>query len=245
MSTIDGIINLDKPLGLTSAKALYRVRSITRMKKSGHTGTLDPGADGVLVICVGKATKLVERVMDLAKCYRARARLDVTSESFDSDRPHVAVPVERVPTVEEVRAGLAAFEGTIMQVPPAVSALKVGGVPAYKLERAGRPPQLAARPVQVYWTQLHAYAWPEIEFEVAVGRGTYVRALIRDLGQRLGCGGCLTALTRTAVGPFVQPEAWTLERMATCPPERFILPLAEAQALIERHRGLAPPHPAG
>ncbi|HRX83653.1 MAG TPA: tRNA pseudouridine(55) synthase TruB [Phycisphaerae bacterium] len=244
MSTIDGIINLDKPTGLTSAKALYRVRAITRMKKSGHTGTLDPGADGVLVLCVGKATKLVERVMDLAKCYRARARLDVTSESFDSDRPHQPVSVARVPDLAEVSAALASFEGTIEQVPPAVSALKVGGVPAYKLTRQGKAPTLAARPVNIYWTHVHAYAWPEIDFEVAVGRGTYVRALIRDLGTRLGCGGCLTALTRTAVGPFQQRDAWSLERMTTAPPEAFILPLAEALPLIEDQRGAIPPKPA-
>lgn len=243
MSTIDGVINLHKPVGITSAKALYRVRSVTRMKKSGHTGTLDPGADGVLVICVGKATKLVERVMDLPKCYRACARLDVTSESYDSDRPRQAVDVQRMPSRDEVAAALAAFEGQLPQVPPAISALKVGGVPAYRLTRGGNAPQLAARNVTIYWTHLHAFAWPELDFEIAASRGTYVRALIRDLGEKLACGGCLTALTRTAVGPFHVADAWTFERMATHTPAEFILPLEKARALIEERVGAIPPRP--
>lgn len=243
MTSIDGVINLHKPVGITSAKALYRVRAVTGLRKSGHTGTLDPGADGVLVICVGQATKLVEHVMDLPKGYRARARLDVTSESFDSDRPLIEVPVTRVPAAQQVAEALAAFEGEIEQVPPAISALKVGGTPAYRLVRQSRAPMLAARRVRIYWTHVHAYAWPNLDFEVAVGRGTYVRALIRDLGARLGCGGCLTALTRTCVGPFTLADAWTFEHMATRPPSAYILPLAAARMRIEAAVGIVPPRP--
>jgi len=244
MTTIDGVINLHKPIGITSAKALYRVRGLTRMKKSGHTGTLDPGADGVLVLCIGGATKLVERVMDLAKVYRARARLDVTSESYDSDRPHQPVPIAQAPTHADVVAALSGLEGRIMQVPPAISALKVGGVPAYRLARAGQSLELAAREVTVYWTHVHSYCWPELDFEVAVGRGTYVRALVRDIGVKLACGGCLTALTRVSVGPFHLADAWTLERMATHAPQTYILPLDAARGRIAEAVGVVPPRPA-
>ncbi|MCB9849078.1 MAG: tRNA pseudouridine(55) synthase TruB [Phycisphaerales bacterium] len=243
MSTIDGVINLSKPVGITSAKALYRVRSISRMRKSGHTGTLDPAADGVLVLCVGKATKLVEKVMDLVKCYRATGRLDVTSESFDSDRPVTPVSVSAIPEHAQVAAALTSFEGEIQQRPPAVSALKIGGVPAYKLQRGGVLPALPPRRVMVYWTHLVKFDWPYVEFEVAVGRGTYVRSLIRDLGEALACGGCLTALTRTSIGPFHVADAWDFERMQTAQPSDYILPLEEARDLIERSAGVAPPRP--
>ena len=199
---MDGLINFNKPVGITSAKALYRVRKLTGVRKSGHAGTLDPGASGVLILCLGKATKLVELLMDQPKVYRATARLDVTSESFDSDRPLIEVPVDTVPDDTTLRQAFSQFEGEIQQVPPTISAIKVGGQPAYKRTRAGKPPKLDPRPVQIYWLHVHRYAWPEVDFEMACGRGTYVRALIRDLGAALRVGGCLTSLCRTAIGPF-------------------------------------------
>ncbi|MCP4250271.1 MAG: tRNA pseudouridine(55) synthase TruB [bacterium] len=210
---LHGIINFHKQPGITSAKALYAVRKVVGQRKSGHAGTLDPAADGVLVLCLGRATKLVERVMDQPKVYRARARLDVTSESFDSDRPLIDVPVATPPDEAAVRAALDRFVGEIEQVPPAVSAIKVGGQASYKLERRGQAAPLKARPARIYWNHLHSYEWPELDFEMACGRGTYVRALIRDLGATLGTGGCLTALTRTSVGPFHIDKAWTLDAL--------------------------------
>jgi len=238
----DGIINLNKSVGITSAKALYKVRSITHIRKSGHAGTLDPGADGVLVICLGKATKLVEHIMDQPKVYRATARLDVTSDSFDSDSPLREVEVASVPGRDEVEHTLAGFEGTIEQVPPAISALKVGGVPAYKLARKGRPVQLESRAVTIYWVHLHAYAWPHLDFEIACGRGTYVRALIRDVGRGLGTGGCLTSLTRKAVGPFWLQDAWTIERLQTHAPAEYILPLAAPSVAVLSRRPVTIPY---
>ena len=200
MEVINGIINLNKPVGITSARALYKVRYLSQMRKSGHAGTLDPGADGVLILCVGKATKLVESIMDHPKVYRTTARLDVTSESYDSDRPHKPVAVNEIPDYDTVKNAIAGFEGTIEQVPPMISALKIKGVPAYKLAGSENAPKLKARPVEIYWMRLHSYDWPVIDFEMACGRGTYVRSVIRDLGEKLGTGGCLTHLTRKAVG---------------------------------------------
>ncbi|MCP4592896.1 MAG: tRNA pseudouridine(55) synthase TruB [bacterium] len=240
-----GIITLNKPVGLTSAKALYRVRKITRVRKSGHAGTLDPAADGVLVLCLGKATKLVEAVMDQPKVYRAWARLDVTSTSFDSDAELVPVAARILPSFDQVRDALGSFEGHIQQVPPAVSALKIGGQPAYKLVRQGVVPKLAPRPARVYWMHLHRLSWPTLEFEMCCGRGTYVRAIIRDLGQGLGTGGCLTALTRTAVGPFRLEDAVSfadLEQEAD--PLAALLPLEQARESLGVRPIPIPPRPA-
>ena len=158
---MDGIINLDKPVGITSAKALYKVRKITGVRKSGHAGTLDPNASGVLVLCLGKATKLVERLMDQPKVYRAKVRLDMTSASYDAEKETTPVEVAAPPSLEAVRMALASFEGTIAQVPPAFSALKIKGRPAYELARKNRSVELEPRPVRIYWLHLHGYAYPE------------------------------------------------------------------------------------
>jgi tRNA pseudouridine55 synthase len=199
----------------------------------------------VLLLCLGKATKLVERLMELPKVYRASARLDVTSESFDSERPLIPVPIARQPTVEEAGAAARRLEGLIEQVPPAVSALKVGGRRAYRLERSGRPVTLQPRPARVYWLHIHTWDFPRLDFEVACGRGVYVRALIRDLGALLGVGGCLTGLSRTRIGPFAIEDAWTLERLEReADPLRAVIPLARVVEMMAVP-SVVPPRPAG
>lgn len=237
---MDGLINLYKPVGLTSAVALQRARRITGQRKSGHAGTLDPAAEGVLILCLGRATKLVESLMDLPKVYRATARLDQTSPGYDSERDVTPVAVERIPDEAAVRAALSRFVGEIQQVPPALSAVKVGGRPAYRLSREGKPPELAARPVRIYQTTLWSYNWPCVEFEVACGRGTYIRALIRDLGVALQTGGCLTRLVRTAVGPWTADAAWTLERLEQAPEAQWLIPPAQVPALLAAAGGNQP-----
>lgn len=240
----DGIINFFKPPGITSAKALYRIRKIVGVRKSGHAGTLDPVADGVLVICQQRATKLVEQIMDLSKVYRTKARLDVTSESYDSDRPLEPVAVPSRPTENDVREALAGFEGRIDQTPPRISAIKIGGIPAYKTAGQADAPPMPTRTVNIHWTQLHRFDWPYIEFEMACGRGTYVRSLIRDLGERLHTGGCLTALTRLAVGPFTVDRAWTFERLeAAGDTTSYLIPLAEATRLVGERPVVIPARP--
>lgn len=229
---LDGIINFNKPAGITSAKALYRVRSITGERKSGHAGTLDPAATGVLVLCLGRATKLVEGIMEQPKVYRATARLDVTSESFDSDRPLIPVPVSRVPQFDEIRQGLESMIGEIEQTPPAISALKIGGRPAYRLARAGQTLELAPRRVRIDSAVVHHYEWPVLDFEVCCGRGTYIRAIIRDLGLQLGTGGCLTSLVRRRVGPFGIEDAWTVERLVRSASDQYLIPLEESRELL-------------
>jgi len=236
---LDGLINLNKPVGISSAKALYRVRRITKVRKSGHSGALDPAASGVLVLCLGRATKLTEQIMNQPKLYRASARLDVTSETFDAEKPLVPVPIRSIPDEHAVRAAAATLEGHILQTPPAYSAVKVGGRPAYKLAARNQPVQLKPRRVVVYWIHVHAFEWPRLEFEICCGRGTYVRAIIRDWGQRLGVGGCLTTLTRTAVGPFTIGQSIGLTELADRDPAEYILPLERARKLLAS--GTAPP----
>jgi tRNA pseudouridine55 synthase len=241
---LDGVVNLNKPLGLTSARALDQVRLVTRQRKSGHGGTLDPLATGVMLICLGRSTKLVEAVMDQPKTYRATARLDVTSEGYDLEVEPVPVEVRHVPRPDEVAERMAAFEGLIEQAPPERSAVKVGGVAAYKLHARGAALRLRPRTVRIDWICVHRYAWPVIEFEVCCGRGMYVRSLIRDLGHSLGVGGCLTALERTSIGPFTVDDALTVESLrARRDTLDFVIPHDRARALFDGGRGVVPPRP--
>jgi len=220
------------------------VRKIIGVRKSGHAGTLDPAADGVLVLCLGQGTKLTEAWMDQPKVYRATARLDITSESFDTDGEVTEVQVQRRPTAEQIRVALARFVGHIQQVPPSISAIKVNGQPAYLSARRGRPLVLKARGVHVFWLYLHSYQWPEVDLEMACGRGTYVRALIRDLGMALETGGCLSSLTRTAVGPFRATEAWTYETLeAEASGHRWLTPLDEVRSKLALRPVAIPPVP--
>ncbi len=242
---LDGIVNFNKPTRITSAKALYKVRAITHQRKSGHAGTLDPGASGVLVLCMGKATKLVESIMDQPKVYRATARLDVTSKSLDSDTPLNSVDVADVPTMAAVQEACGLLEGKIQQVPPQVSAIKVAGVPAYKRAARGESTRLEPREVRVYWLLVHAYCFPTIDFELCCGRGTYVRSLIRDLGEKLGTGGCLTSLVRTRVGPFAVADAWSLEALQGAGPEEYLVDLERARRWLDPSALEIPPRPDG
>ena len=240
---MDGIIVVNKPAGLTSAKVVYRLRKITGEKKSGHAGTLDPFATGVLLVCLGRATKLVERVMNLPKVYRAAARLDVTSESYDCDRPMRPVDGAAVPTAGNLSAALQTFEGWIEQIPPRISAVKINGVPAYKRSDEEVSGRLKARPVHVHWLVRRSYEWPAISFELCCSRGTYVRALIRDLGDRLGTGGCLTALHRVSVGRFDDAMAKTLDELAGSPMHDRLISLDSAERWLDEGHGYIPSPP--
>jgi tRNA pseudouridine55 synthase len=213
MSTrLDGLLVVDKPGGLTSREAVDRVqRWFPRRTRIGHTGTLDPLATGVLVLCLGQATRLTEYVQDMGKTYRSTFRLGARSDSDDADGAVTPVAGVREPTAEEVRMALAAFIGVIAQVPPAYSAAKVTGRRAYDLARSGEEVTLSARNVTVYGADVLSYAWPLLEVEVRCGKGTYIRSLARDLGERLGCGGLVQTLRRTRVGPFTVEEALSLD----------------------------------
>lgn len=203
-----GLLVIDKPAGLTSREALNRVQAwFPRGTKVGHTGTLDPLATGVLVVCVGAATRLADYVQALGKSYHARFRLGAISTTDDADGAITERPAVVVPTREQVEAILASFVGTIEQVPPAYSALKVAGERAHALARHGQEVRLAARPVRIDAIRLLAYDWPFLDVAVDCGKGTYIRSLARDVGEKLGVGGLVQTLRRTRVGPFTAEQA--------------------------------------
>jgi tRNA pseudouridine55 synthase len=199
----DGLLVLDKPGGITSRDAVDRAqRWFGRGVRVGHTGTLDPLATGVLVLTLGAATRLTEYVQRMGKTYRAGVRLGARSDTDDADGTITPVPGVVPAEPDAVTRAAGEFVGTLSQVPPAYSAAKLGGRRAYDLARGGEEFVLRPRPVDVYRIDVLGYAWPELELEVDCGKGTYIRALARDLGERLGCGGYVRSLRRTRVGPF-------------------------------------------
>jgi tRNA pseudouridine55 synthase len=211
---MEGIINLDKPAGMSSAAAVGRVkRLLDRGTKIGHAGTLDPFATGVLLLLIGKATKSCERLMGEPKGYETTAKLGATTATDDRTSAEIVVQAEREPSREEIERACAAMVGTIQQKPPVFSALKVGGRPAYELARRGTPAKLEARNVRIDAIEVLSFEWPLLRMRIDCGRGTYIRALARDLGEALKCGGYLMELRRTGIGRFDISRAVTLEQL--------------------------------
>lgn len=211
--TRDGILNLDKPRGPTSHDVVARIRRLTGVRRVGHAGTLDPLATGVLLICIGRATRVSEYLMTGRKVYRARARLGVTTDTYDAEG-QVMAEVEVEASRAQVEAALAQFRGQIAQVPPMYSAIKHQGTSLHRLARQGIEVEREPRPVEIFRLELTAWEPPECTLEMTCSRGTYVRSLVHDLGQTLGCGAYLTGLIRLASGDFWLEEAITLEQFA-------------------------------
>ncbi|MGQ3675222.1 tRNA pseudouridine(55) synthase TruB [Xanthobacter sp. TB0139] len=210
---LDGWILLDKPVGLTSTQAVGAVKRIYGAKKAGHAGTLDPLASGCLPIAFGEATKTVPYVMDGRKTYRFTVHFGIETDTDDAEGKPVETSDTR-PTDDEILAALPTFQGEIMQVPPAYSALKIGGERAYDLARDGETVILQARPVTIY--SLKMVERPDADhavLEAECGKGTYVRAIARDLGRMLGARGHVSTLRRTSVGPFLEEDLVPLEEL--------------------------------
>ncbi len=199
---LSGILNVDKPLGWTSHDVVGLVRRLTRQRQVGHAGTLDPLASGVLLVMVGQATRLSDYLMHGRKCYLARLRLGATTPTDDAEGEVTEARAVTGLTRERVVAALSAFRGDIEQVPPAYAAIKQGGVPVYKLARQGKEPVLAARQVRIDALALLALDGEMLDILVWCGAGTYIRALARDVGERLGCGAYLAGLRRLSSGAF-------------------------------------------
>jgi tRNA pseudouridine55 synthase len=233
-SSYHGLLVVDKPQGLTSRAVVDRAqRWFPRGTRVGHTGTLDPLATGVLVLCVGMATRLTEYVQEMAKTYRAGVRLGARSDTDDAEGTITLVAVDQPPGRAAVEIVLAEFIGELPQVPPAYSAAKVTGRRAYDLARRGEAVSLDARSVRIDAIDVLAYAYPRLEIEVRCGKGTYIRSLARDVGERLGCGGLIESLRRTHVGPFAAEGALSPEAdPATA--RAALLPLAAAVATLAR-----------
>lgn len=208
---ISGWVNLDKPYDFGSTQAVGRVRRIFNAQKAGHAGTLDPLATGILPIALGEATKTVSFLMDADKAYRFTIEWGRTTASFDREGATTATSDVR-PTPEQVAAVLPEFIGDILQIPPAFSAVKVDGERAYDLARAGETVELKAREISIYSARVvDAPDADHVEIAVECGKGTYVRAIVRDIAERLGACAHVSALRRTRVGPFDEDSAITLE----------------------------------
>jgi tRNA pseudouridine55 synthase len=221
MSTLDGYILIDKPAGWTSFDVVAKVRGLVKAAnqqaqragripadqtlpkrvKVGHTGTLDPLATGLLVVLVGKYTKQAPSLTKLDKTYEVTMKLGETSTTGDGEGDKLPGGSAQ-PTLADVQHVLQAFVGDIQQIPPAFSAIKVNGQRAYKLARAGQTVQLEARPVRINSIELSSYEYPLVRFTASVSSGTYIRSLVEDVGEALGTGAYMSALRRTAVGPF-------------------------------------------
>ncbi len=210
---MDGILNVRKPAGWTSFDVVAFVRRQSGVRHVGHAGTLDPAAEGVLVVCLGHATRIVEYLLDARKSYRARIRLGISTDTFDADGTVVDTADPSMVTRAQTEGALDSFRGAIWQKPPLYSALKREGRALYKHARAGRDLELEAREVQVYQLELTDFALPLVTLDIECGRGFYVRSLAHDLGERFGCGAHLESLMRTAVGPFRVDDAVDIEAL--------------------------------
>ena len=203
-----GVLNLNKPAGVTSRDVVNVVQRLIKPIKVGHAGTLDPMATGVLLVCVGPATRLISHLQRSPKTYVAQFRLGQRSDTDDSTGEVTEVNTDSEPPSEELLlAALKRFEGDLDQVPPAYSAVKVSGKRAYSLARKGDNVQLKAKRVHVYSIKLLQYAWPNLELAIECGSGTYIRSIARDLGEALGCGGLMSSLQRTHIGQFAVKDA--------------------------------------
>jgi len=229
---LHGILVLDKPLGWTSMKAVAVVRRRACGVRTGHAGTLDPLATGVLVLALGRATRCIDRLMATEKRYRTTVDLSAFTTTDDREGEHSEVEVRTPPTQAALESVLGQFVGIIQQRPPVYSAMKVGGRRAHRLARAGRAVELSPRPVLVHELRCLGYEWPQAELEIHSGKGFYVRSLARDLGTALGTGGHCASLRRTAVGPFEEGQARSVESLAERLGPEDLTPIERALELL-------------
>lgn len=212
---LNGVLVVDKPVGPSSARVCAMVRRLTGGAKVGHAGTLDPLASGVLVCCLGSATKRIPELMAGEKVYEAEIDLSAFTETDDLEGAREEVAIGQAPSRDEVERACAGFVGRIMQAPPRFSAVKIGGERAYRMARAGDRVEPAARPVLVRGVEVAEYDWPRLSLGIVCGKGVYIRSLARDLGRALGTGGHLTALRRTRVGTYREENAIVVDDRTT------------------------------
>lgn len=228
---LEGVLLIDKPQGLTSHDVVDRVRRKLKIKRVGHAGTLDPGATGLLIVLVGKATKLSQYLMSLSKVYEGTVVLGKETDSQDSDGEVVAEkPVPEL-TEEDVLKYMAQFKGDQYQTPPMFSAKKINGVPLYKMARKGKEVEREPRFIRISSFEMDRWESPLIEFTIACSKGTYVRTVAHDLGQVIGCGAHLTDLRRTEIERFVIEDSITLDEF-------------EEMSISEIQKELIPPYQA-
>jgi tRNA pseudouridine55 synthase len=209
------VLLIDKPLTWTSFDVVKKLKGITRAKKIGHAGTLDPLATGLLVICTGKLTKSIQGIQDADKEYHVEFRLGATTPSYDAEFPPENQQDASHISLADVQAVLPPFVGMVAQVPPVYSAVKIDGERAYKAARAGRSIEMRSRTVRIDSITLHSLQDGVVSAQVNCGKGTYIRSLVHDIGQALGVGAYITALRRTRIGLHHVDAAWTLDDLNT------------------------------
>ncbi len=215
--SLDGALLVDKPAGCTSHDVVDRIRRKFGIKKVGHCGTLDPNATGLLIIVLGRGTKLSERLMSDDKVYEGDIKFGETTDSYDADGAVTATHPVPPLTLDQLNEAAATFIGDLQQIPPMVSAKKQGGVPLYKLARKGIEVVREPRLVHIFNYRFTAYTEPLAKFRVACTKGTYVRSLAHDLGQKLGCGAHLATLRRVTSGKWDVADALTLDAILALP----------------------------
>ncbi len=210
---MDGILNINKATGMTSHDVVATIRKILKQKRVGHAGTLDPAASGVLPICIGQGTRVAEYLSESGKAYQADILFGIVTDTYDSEGSIIRTANTVNLTLASIKETLPHFLGSQMQYPPRYSAIKIQGQPAYKRARAGEELSLAARPITI--TSLEILAWepPRLTLAIECSKGTYIRSLAYDLGEKLACGAHLAALIRVRSGPFTLSESITLEQL--------------------------------
>lgn len=227
---IHGVLLVNKPSGLTSNRVLQQVKWQLKAKKAGHTGALDPLATGLLPLCFGEATKFSQMLLDSDKTYQVTAKLGIQTDTCDIDGAVLVTKPVPVVSSEQVEGLLQQhFLGTITQVAPIYSALKVNGRPMYELARAGEPVEAKSRQVTIYSSQLDAIRSDEIDLTISCSKGTYIRSIVDELGQLLGCGATVSKLHRTQHGPFTLDQAMGIDDV---PDEAFLSALLPVDAMI-------------
>lgn len=211
---VDGILNINKDVHMTSHDVVAKVRKLLKQKRVGHTGTLDPEASGVLPICVGQATRVAEYLSESGKAYRAIITFGTVTDTYDAEGTVLRTADTSQLTRAHIEAALPHFLGPQLQQPPRFSAIKINGQPAYKLARAGAEMTLEPRPVEMLSLEIVAWDAPHLTLDVACTKGTYIRSLAYDLGEYVHCGAYLTGLIRTRSGPFSLTDSITLAQLA-------------------------------
>lgn len=230
---MDGIINVYKPSGMSSFDVVRAVRKTAGIKKVGHTGTLDPLAFGVLPICIGKATKIVDYVMQDFKIYKAVLKLGVVTDTYDMEGK-VLRTSEVNASEDDVISAIDSFVGTIDQIPPMYSALKVNGKKLYDLARQGIEVERKSRRITIYGIDIEKIEMPYVTFTVRCSKGTYIRSLCFDIGEKLKCGGVMYSLERTASGMFTKDNSVPLEKINKDNIEGYLIPIDEALHIYDK-----------
>jgi tRNA pseudouridine55 synthase len=230
---MDGVINVFKPIGMTSFDVVARVRKIANTKKVGHTGTLDPNASGVLPICIGRATKIVDYIMNNKKTYKTVLKLGIVTDSYDTEGKILSVSEVNV-NENLINEAIYSFKGSTLQTPPMYSAIKVNGKKLYELARQGVEIDRAQRPITIYEINIDYIDLPYVGFTVQCSKGTYIRSLCYDIGNILGCGGTMWELQRTSTGNFDIQNSININLLNSENIENYLIPIEKALDSFEK-----------